>query len=283
VQRGSTEDRVHKIHYNLIISYAGLVAHRRREGRLPYSPENNIVYSCSPSPGPEEGSGIQSSGFSRQGKKLVGMVGSAFLNGANHLHHRPKTPQPVLIAVMGKTGTGKTSFVNAVTGTGLTVGHGLEPCEYSLSAAFPLVRLRVSSNKTLGTTGIQAASTNSNGREVWLINTPDFDHTHRSDIAQLSTIVNCIQQPNHEHKDLSGIIYLHGIIETRMKSSNMKNLRMFRELCGEENFGNVVLCTTMWGKVTQEEAQIREEQLKSKETFWGSLISPGAQTDRLLG
>ena len=82
------------------------------------------------------------------------MVGSAFHNGVNHLHNRPKTPPPVLILVMGKTGTGKTSFVNAVTGTGLTVGHGLEPCEYSLSAAFPLVCLGVSSNKTLSTTGI---------------------------------------------------------------------------------------------------------------------------------
>ena len=56
----------------------------------------------------------------------------------------------------------------------------------------------------------------------------------------------------------------------------MKNLQMFRELCGEEKFSNGVLCTTMRGQVTQEEGQMREEQLKSKETFWGSLISRGA-------
>lgn len=62
----------------------------------------------------------------------------------------------------------------------------------------------------------------------------------------------------------------------------MKNMRMFRELCGEENFGNVVLGTTMWIKATPEEGQMCEEQLKSKEPFWGSLISRGAQTDRLL-
>jgi len=263
-------------------SYASLVAHGRREGELPYSPEDDIVYSGSPSPGPDEGSSIQGRGFSRQGKEFVGMVDSAFLNGASDLHHRPKTP-PVLIAVMGKTGTGKTSFINAVTGGKLTVGHDLEACEYSLSAAFPLVCLGISPNKTVGTQDIQAASTNINGREVWLIDTPGFDDTYRSDVDILSTIANWIQQPNHEHKHLSGIIYLHRIIDTRMEGSHMKNLRMFRELCGEENFGNVILCTTMWGKVSEEDGQRREEKLKSKETFWGSLISRGAQVVRHQG
>jgi len=183
-----------------------------REGRLPYSPEDKIVYPGLPSPGPDKGSCIPGRGFSRPGKEPVGMVGSAFLNGASDLHHRPKVPPPVLIAVMGKTGTGKTSFVNAVTGRGLTVGHGLKACEYSLSAAFLLVCLGVSPNKTVGTQGVQAASTNINGREVWLIDTPGFDDTHRSDVDILSTIANWIQQPNHEHKHLLGITYLHGII-----------------------------------------------------------------------
>lgn len=38
----------------------------------------------------------------------------------------------VMIAVMGKTGTGKTSFINAVTGKSMEVGHGLRACWFSL-------------------------------------------------------------------------------------------------------------------------------------------------------
>lgn len=37
--------------------------------------------------------------------------------------------KPIVIAVFGKTGTGKTSFIKAVTGQDLHVGHGLESCK----------------------------------------------------------------------------------------------------------------------------------------------------------
>jgi len=137
-----------------------------------------------------------------------------------------------------------------------------------------------SSNGTVGTQDIQTAITNINGREVRLIDTPGFDDTHRSDTDILSTIANWVQQTNNERKHLSGIVYFHRIVDTRMEGSNMKNLRMFRELCGEKNFSNVILCTTMWDKVDEEEGRRREEELKSKETFWGSR---GAQVIRHRG
>jgi len=36
---------------------------------------------------------------------------------------------PILVAVFGKTGTGKTSFIKSVTGWDLKIGHGLESCK----------------------------------------------------------------------------------------------------------------------------------------------------------
>jgi hypothetical protein len=38
--------------------------------------------------------------------------------------------RPIVIAVFGQTGTGKTSFIKAVTGVDLEVGHGLTSREF---------------------------------------------------------------------------------------------------------------------------------------------------------
>jgi len=265
-------------------TYRSPVTHGRMGGERLYPPGDDCTHSGSPSPVSDEGSDTEGHGYFSKGKGMAGKFGSAVRNKTNDLRYRVKPPPPVLIAVMGKTGTGKTSFVNALTDRGLTVGHGLEACEYSLSTDFPFIYLKDSpSNEAAGTQDIQTAITTINGREVWLIDTPGFDDTHRSDVDILSTIANWVQHASHERKRLSGIIYLHRIADTRMEGSHMKNLRMFRELCGEKNFGNVVLCTTMWGKVSEEEGQRREAELRSKETFWGSLISRGAQVVRHQG
>ncbi len=40
----------------------------------------------------------------------------------------PHTQRQVFIAMMGKTGTGKTTFINQISGQNLQVGHGLQSC-----------------------------------------------------------------------------------------------------------------------------------------------------------
>lgn len=41
----------------------------------------------------------------------------------------PEDKRPIVIALFGQTGTGKTSFIKAVTGKDLKVGHSLTSCE----------------------------------------------------------------------------------------------------------------------------------------------------------
>lgn len=79
---------------------------------------------------------------------------------------------------------------------------------------------------------------------------------------------------------LSGIIYLHRISDPRMTGPSLRNLRMFRKLCGDDGLGNVVLATTFWAKVTKEDGDRREKELMSSGDFWGYLMSKGSSVFR---
>lgn len=62
-----------------------------------------------------------------------------------------------------------------------------------------------------------------------------------------------------------------------MEGSTRKNIKMFRSLCGDENFGNVILCTTGWSLVDAETGEKRMEELAQTEGFWADMKQKGAQ------
>ena len=77
---------------------------------------------------------------------------------------------------------------------------------------------------------------------------------------------------------LSGLLYFHRISDNRVAGTPLRNLNMLQELCGRDNFQNVVFVTTMWNEVSQDEGRRREEELQSY--FWHSMIELGSTTHR---
>jgi hypothetical protein len=77
---------------------------------------------------------------------------------------------------------------------------------------------------------------------------------------------------------LGGVIYLQTIAEKRMKGTTLRNLKMFRRLCGEKALDMVVLGTTNWGEVDEGVGKRREDQLQNN--FWKDMISQGSQVLR---
>ena len=63
---------------------------------------------------------------------------------------------------------------------------------------------------------------------------------------------------------LSGIIYIHRISDKRFTGIAGRNFHMFRELCGDGALKNVVLVTNMWGSVTPELGEARENELSGR-------------------
>ena len=77
---------------------------------------------------------------------------------------------------------------------------------------------------------------------------------------------------------LGGVIYLQTIAENRMKGTTLRNLKMFRQLCGEKALEMVVLGTTNWGEVDESVGKRREDQLRGN--FWKEMIESGSETRR---
>jgi len=78
--------------------------------------------------------------------------------------------------------------------------------------------------------------------------------------------------------NIATIIYLHRISDNRMTGSVLRNLRVFASLCGQKAMPNVVLATTMWGRVEEGTGVRREKQLQNE--FWKDMLAEGCEIDR---
>lgn len=73
-------------------------------------------------------------------------------------------------------------------------------------------------------------------KTVWLIDTPGFDDTETSDADVFQEIATFLARCFETGIRLSGVIYLHRITDPRMSGSAMKNLELFKLLCGKDAF-----------------------------------------------
>jgi hypothetical protein len=120
--------------------------------------------------------------------------------------------------------------------------------------------------------GIYRCYTNSIGR-FYLIDTPGFDDTHKSDTDVLREVAFWLNEAYRRYVKLTGIIYLHRINDVRVGNAAMKNLRMFKRLCGTESLASVVLATTFWDNGPDLPKYLdREHELKTKDDFWRGMI-----------
>lgn len=65
-----------------------------------------------------------------------------------------------------------------------------------------------------------------------------------------------------------------------MEGSALRNLMMFRKLCGDKPLENVILATTFWGKVDPSMAEKRENELRTTPDFWGQMLQKGSRVER---
>ena len=133
----------------------------------------------------------------------------------------------------------------------------------------------------LGTQEVKAYDTWINGIKYVLVDTPGFDDPMKSDTAVVDGILQWLEKSYRDGRQLSGITYLHSIAEPKMQGSALRNMRIFRKLCGPECYKNVVLATTFWNEVSKSTGEKREKELADKDEFWGMMVKKRSQIVRL--
>jgi hypothetical protein len=127
------------------------------------------------------------------------------------------------------------------------------------------------------------------GRHITLIDTPGFNDTTRSEAEVLTEIANYLDSTyrNPPHLKLNGIVYLQSIEDPRMYGSSLRNLKMFKDLCGESPLKNVLLVTNRWEKARRsgdyEKAVSKEKELRDGPKFWQPLLQCGSRMVRWEG
>ena len=115
------------------------------------------------------------------------------------------------------------------------------------------------------------------------MDTPGFNDTEKSDTEILMELAQWLEVTYKNNCKLNGIIYLHRISDVRMDGAGMRNLKVFRKLCGDDPLKNVVITSTFWGCIADEKAVQNENELCSDPEFWGEMIENGAQVARFTG
>ncbi|KAH7906929.1 P-loop containing nucleoside triphosphate hydrolase protein [Hygrophoropsis aurantiaca] len=166
----------------------------------------------------------------------------------------------IVILIMGPTGVGKSTFINAAAGSdsAVNVGHELESCTAAIRHA------------------IVPHPRKEDPRRFIFVDTPGFDDTYVDDSEILRRILVWLARSYSDRVRLAGAIYMHEISQTRFLDISRKNLGMFTKLIGDDAAKNVILATTKWGDVEKDVGERREEQLRAN--FWKDMINQGSRT-----
>ncbi|TDL17995.1 P-loop containing nucleoside triphosphate hydrolase protein [Rickenella mellea] len=171
--------------------------------------------------------------------------------------HSGSDIKPTIIAVMGATGVGKSSFINTVSKCDrLPVGQTLDSCTKDIDE----VCLEWGETRT----------------PVMLVDTPGFGDSSMSDSEVLRLIAKYLVTSHRTGTKLSGVVYMHRISDSKVEGGTRRNFRMFQNLCGSKNLRQVVIVTTWWDKVEETLALQREHQLKESGTLFRPMLKDGA-------
>ena len=118
-----------------------------------------------------------------------------------------------------------------------------------------------------------------------LVDTPGFDDGTRKDAEILSILAHWLAVQYHDGKKLSGLIYLHPIVDVRFDQSARRNLSLFEKIIGHSGMDVLTLITTKWDKAQSDDVSgsyeaFEKRESRFREDHWAPLLEAGAKLER---
>jgi hypothetical protein len=127
------------------------------------------------------------------------------------------------------------------------------------------------------TSNVEGHSTVLRGTSFFLVDTPGFNDTYRSDEEVFKNIADWLTDSFKAKEQLHGIIYLHRIDIPRVSGSALRSIRILELLCGQEVYPNITLAITGWEVLDETTRAAREKELSENDDCWRGLLSKGAK------
>ncbi|KAF9054909.1 P-loop containing nucleoside triphosphate hydrolase protein [Panaeolus papilionaceus] len=158
------------------------------------------------------------------------------------------TPPPYSFRylIMGPTGAGKSSFIQALAGD----SHNLSITKDQLVG----YTQQVTSYKVEGFVYRNASGT----YPIYLVDTPGFSNADISEWELMVMVRRWLEYTNKSYW-MNGILYFTPITDTRLRGSQQRTVEMLREFLNPIYPGNFLCLTTMWDTLSNERMKQRAE------------------------
>ncbi|KAK5993929.1 hypothetical protein PT974_07367 [Cladobotryum mycophilum] len=179
-------------------------------------------------------------------KKIVKLVQAA--NGAAMRDTK-------LIFVMGKSGTGKTTLLQELTGLKLGIGHG----------------------SGSGTLQYQVCPAVIDREQYLFVDTAGFGAGDMDNVANFNNIASCLMALG-SFVTVAGVLFVYGEPGSRVLQDDSRTIHWIQCFCGPKFFSNITIITTNWDNLNQTSyvrARRRVTEATKDESFAQILKPPG--------
>ncbi|KAH7925400.1 hypothetical protein BV22DRAFT_439623 [Leucogyrophana mollusca] len=167
----------------------------------------------------------------------------------------PEKAISLFSSVMGTTGVGKSTFINAAVGSpnATTIGHELRSCTSKVQHVVIPDPAKVENR-------------------IVFVDTLGFNHTYVDDSEIIKRITAWLKRSYGDHRKPNGILYLYDVSQSRDVKWRT-TIPLIRNLCGEGTMSNVVVATTKWDTVREDVGLIHEQQVAKLWNYTGSRMA----------